>query len=209
MDRKIKLSCAFLFLARMTSEAWAECPISEVRVEAECAEALASDVAAALNQSSDDPEVRLEAATTYLKSLRSSDAINEDKANAFIASLRPLSLDRSLGAGFRSRVYLALSGLHGRLADRAGLGGIEDGQKFFSFLNSAMDLDPGNQEATLIHANAVVEIYQEGILKRNLAESMLRIDLVEQAQAARGRLKALKLTTDPVFSAVSEISESE
>ncbi len=209
MDRGTKALCALFFLSAVSSEARSECPMAKMRVEAKCAETLASDVAIALSRSSDDPEIKLEAATTYLKSLPSSDAISEDRANAFIGSLKPLCQDSALSAGLRSKVCLTLSGLHGKLADKAEMGGLEDGQNFFKFLNLAMDQDPNNREAALTHANAVVEIYQQGILKRNLAESMLRIKLVEQAQAAKRRFMLLNLTGDPLYSALSEISQSE
>ncbi len=168
-------------------------------------EKLATKMAIIADKVSDDNEVKVEAASTYLSSITGTTNFSVDEANHFVSSITPICESTKLEAKFRSIACTRLSGLHAKLAMKLGVSGVSNGTKGYNYLQKALALDPSNQDAVLGHAVAVVGISQQGYFIRKIAEKTLNVTTSDEAKKAKDNLERLKLTNNPVYSQILDI----
>ena len=166
---------------------------------------LATSSAAITNKVSDNVTVKAEAAATYLMAIDKSTSFNEKEANNFIASLTPSCDNSEIEVQLRSKICTELSELHGKLADKLQMSGIENSKNFYKYLNLAISLNPNNPEAVLDHAEAIVDISKLQYFIRKIAESKLNIDTTAEAKKAKANLERLRLTGNPIYKEVVDI----
>lgn len=167
---------------------------------------LATKMAIIADKVSDDNEVKVDAAATYLASITGTSNFNVDEANHFISNITPICENANLAASFRSVACTRLSGLHAKLAMKLGMSGVTNGTKGYSYLQMALRLDPSNQDAVLGHATAVVGISHQSFLIRKVAERTLNVTTAEEAKKAKENLERLKLTNNPLYSQIVDIN---
>ena len=110
---------------------------------------------------------------------------DEAVANKFIDSITPICEIENLEKKFQSKVCTTLSGLHGKLADKLRMKGIQNGKSVFRYLKKALLLDSENIVAAIQHAEATLGVYDEGIIGRKVAAKALGIVLDNELRACQ------------------------
>jgi hypothetical protein len=168
-------------------------------------EKFSAKVAVIAHTVSDDDNTKYQAATTYLMSIMTTTDFNESDAKGFINTITPICENTILETKFRSKVCTTLAKLHGKLADKLQMSGIDNGKSFFRYIKKSLTLDQDNSNAAIFHAKGVVGVYDQGPFKRKIAAKLLEIDLDDETLSAKVNLERLDLTKDPVYKRVVEI----
>lgn len=202
---KFTFSVLILFLIlTSTSRGDSDCE-TKVKNEQTAIDNLAQSVSQVVGKSSNDPKVKIEAAGTYLMSIKNATDFSEEKTKNVINDLKPICDNESLDKKIRSKACTKLAGLNGMMAKKLRLDGVEFGKDAYHQLQLALNLDPNNTEATIGHAMAIVGLYESGFVIRKLAESKLSISASDEAQIAKKNMDRLKLQSNPVYNKLVDV----
>lgn len=167
---------------------------------------LAKVVALIAEKVSDEENVTLEAATTYLASIGSGVDFKENEALIFINKLTPVCENSPADKTFRSRACTRLSGLHGKMAQKLKMDGISNGKFAYKYLKLALQLDANNKEAIIGHAMTVAELSNQNYFVKKIIESNLEANFADEARYAKANLERVNLTRHPLYQRLSEIN---
>jgi hypothetical protein len=142
-----------------------------------------------------DDKVKVESASTYLTSLYGHSDFDTKETTQI----------NNADKKFASHACTKLSGLRGKLAQKKGMSGVEDGKFAYNYIKRAQDLDPTNEEAAKGYALAIVRLYQKGYLIRKMAESSLSIKISDEGKKAKDNLERLKLTDSSIYADLVEV----
>lgn len=201
--KKLLIFCIYLLLS-LPSKSEEVCELKVENVNTDKIDKLSTQVSIIANKSNDN-NVILEAATTYLLSITGRTDFLEKEANQFINSLIPLCEGTTLESKFRSKACTKLSALNGKMAQKLQMSGVTNGKNAYNYIKIALSLDPNNSEAVIGHAMAVVGISQQNFLLKKVAESKLGITVIEEAKLAKANLERLNLKNHPLYSRIVDI----
>jgi hypothetical protein len=150
-------------------------------------------------------KLKVESASTYLTSLYGHSDFDTKETTQFINLITPICESNNADKKFASHACTKLSGLRGKLAQKKGMSGVEDGKFAYNYIKRAQDLDPTNEEAAKGYALAIVRLYQKGYLIRKMAESSLSIKISDEGKKAKDNLERLKLTDSSIYADLAEV----
>ena len=168
-------------------------------------EKLSSYIAIVAEKTSDNNNVKLEAAKTYLMSIGDIANLNENETNNFISSITPICENNKLDPHFRSKVCNTLSSLHGKMTTKLGTKGISNGKSAFNYTKLSLSLDPNNIDAIIGHASAVVAIYNQGFVIRKIAAMNLHTNFGDEAKYAKANLERVNQTGGPIYKEILDL----
>jgi hypothetical protein len=206
MTKYIFIFSIFIILSQTTLWAQEGCDENRLKDPTDNISKFASDVAFITAKTTDNNnKATVEVATTYLMAIKSRIDFKDNESNAFISQLTPICNDSEVEAKFRSKACTILSGIHGKIAQKLQLAGIENGKTAFHYLQQSLALDPQNVDAILGHAQVVAKIYDQGFVIRNVAEAKLNISFKDEAQKAKINLERVHQTDTPTYKKILDI----
>ncbi len=152
----------------------------------------------------DDDLKNYQAAEAFLLSIENEKDFNLYVANEFILSIVPICEKDNLELKFKSKVCTTLAKLHGKIADKLRLKGIQNGKALFHYIKKAIQLDPENSEAVIHHAEALLGVYDQGPLGRVVAEKALGLDLNMELREAKLNLERAHLTANKIYNKITD-----
>lgn len=201
-----KLIIIFSLIFNITAIADEQChPGQENASPKKSADNFGEEMAIIASKVSNDQEVKVEAAITYLISISDSSTFSENEANIFINSTKPICENNTLDSKFRSRACITVSGLHGKLAQKLQMSGLSDGKSSYKYLQKSLALDPDNEEAITGHAFAIIGLSDQGYIVRKLAERSLNTKIKDEAVKAKGNLERINKTSSPLYKQILNI----
>lgn len=194
----MKNKIAFLFIAltlKLTSVSFAKSP-----------DLIIDSLATNNNTISiiNDDTNNYEAAEAYLLSIENDKDFNLDETNYFIQSIVSICENEKSELKFISKVCTTLARLHGKIADKLRMKGIQNGKSLFRYIKIAIQLDPENTTAIIYHAETVLGVYDQGSIGRKVAEKALGINLNSELSNAKQNLERSGLTAYPIYKKITE-----
>lgn len=152
-----------------------------------------------LELSASESKTQVDEAYQYLLAIGDTNDIDVVVTRKYTDNVLPICSDVNEEIIFRSFSCYVLAGLHGKLADKLRMKGIEDGKQMFLFIKSAISLNPSHVPSVLYYGDALIGVYNEGPIGRRTAARLLGINLNQEFMNAKLIFEKLALQNHELY----------
>lgn len=138
-----------------------------------------------------------EEADAFLQTINKATDFNDDLVLIEINKVKPICLNKNNEKIFLSKACTTLSRLHGKIAYKNKMNGLNDGKLFFKYVKKALQINPQNSDAALAYAKGVYGGHDQ--LSSTIVATALDINLEDETKNAIKAIEATNQTSSSFY----------